>query len=109
MLLGRHVAEHRRAVPTDHGGAYARGDVIVTRRNVGGERPQGVERRLVAVLEFLVEVLLDQLHGDMAGPFDDDLHIVLPSDLGELAQGFELAKLRLVVGIGNTARAQSIA
>ena len=39
VLLRRHVAEHRRAVPADHGGADAARDVVVARRDVGGERP----------------------------------------------------------------------
>jgi hypothetical protein len=39
MLLGRDVAEHRRAEPADHRGADRAGDVVVARRDVGGERP----------------------------------------------------------------------
>src|SRR5262245_3195046 len=38
MLLGRDVAEHGGAEPADHGGADRRGDVVVARRDVGGER-----------------------------------------------------------------------
>src|SRR5579883_880811 len=49
MLLGRDVAEHRRAEPADHRGADARGDVVVARRDVGDERSQRVERRLAAL------------------------------------------------------------
>ena len=48
MLFGRHVAEHRRAVPADHRRADGAGDVVVSGRDVGHERPERVERRLVA-------------------------------------------------------------
>jgi len=38
MLLGRHVAEHGAAEPADHGRADAGRDVVVSGRDVGGER-----------------------------------------------------------------------
>jgi hypothetical protein len=44
VFLGRDVAEHGGAVPADHGGADAAGDVVVARRDVGGQRAEGVER-----------------------------------------------------------------
>ena len=44
MLLGRDVAEHRRAVPADHRRADAAGDVVIARRDIGDERPERVER-----------------------------------------------------------------
>ena len=49
MLLRRHVAEHRRAEPADHRGADRRGDVVVTGRDIGGQRAKRVERRLAAL------------------------------------------------------------
>ena len=109
MLLGRHIAQHRRTVPANHGSADARGNVIVSRRDVGGERTQGIERRFEAIGQLLFEVLLDELHGNVAGPFDHDLHVMLPGNLGELAEGLQLAELRLVIGIGDGARAQPVA
>ena len=45
----------------------------------------------------------------MARAFNHALHIVLPGKLGQLAQGFQLAKLGLVVGVGHRARTQAIA
>src|SRR5690554_2050039 len=108
MLLGRDVTEHGAAEPADHRSAYAAGDVIVTGGDVGGQRPQGIERRLVAALQLLVHVLLDQLHGHMAGAFDHGLHIVLPGQSGQLAEGLEFAELGRVVGIGDGARTQAI-
>src|SRR5574343_453682 len=83
VFLGRHVAEHGRAVPADHRGADAAGDVVVARRDVGGQRAEGVERGFLAVFELQVHVFLDQVHGHMARTLDDGLHIVLPGDLGE--------------------------
>jgi hypothetical protein len=91
VLLGRDVAEHGGAVPADHRRADAAGDVVVARRDVGGQRAQRVERRLVAPVQLQVHVLLDELHRHMARAFDHDLHVVLPGDLRELAQGLELA------------------
>src|SRR3546814_3209485 len=42
MLLGRDVAKHRGAVPADLRGADAAGDMVVARRDVGGERPERI-------------------------------------------------------------------
>jgi hypothetical protein len=109
MLLGGHVAEERRAVPGDHRRADRRGDVVVARGDVGDERPQGVERRLVADLHLPIDVLLDQVHGDVAGALDHHLAAVVPGDLGQLAQGRQLGELGLVVGVGDRAGAQAIA
>ncbi len=108
VLLGRHVAEHGGAVPADHGGADGAADVVVARGNIQGQRAQGIERRLVAMLDLLVHVFLDHVHGHMAGAFDHYLHVVLPGDLGELAQGAQLGELGLVVGVGHGAGAQAI-
>jgi hypothetical protein len=74
-------ADHRRA---DRGG-----DVVVARRHVGRERPQRVERRLVADLE-LVQVLFDQVHRHVAGTLNHHLDVVVPGDRRELAEGVEL-------------------
>src|SRR3546814_19281940 len=48
MLLGCDVAEHRGAIPADLRGADADGELVVARRDVGGERPEWVEGRLDA-------------------------------------------------------------
>ncbi|MNI61193.1 hypothetical protein D3C73_1164490 [compost metagenome] len=83
--------------------------MVVARRDVGGQRTEGVERRLVAALQLLVHVLLDQLHRHVARAFDHALHVVFPGNLGQLAEGFQFAELRFVVGVGNRARTQAIA
>jgi hypothetical protein len=106
VLLGRHVAEHGSAVPADHGRADRRRDVVVARRDIGDQRPQRVERRLVAHLVFLLHLQLDLVQRDVAGPFDHHLHIVLPGLLGQLAQRLQLRELRFVAGIGDAAGPQ---
>ncbi len=45
----------------------------------------------------------------MARPFDHRLHVVLPRHLRELAQRAQLGHLRVVVGVGQRARAQAVA
>jgi hypothetical protein len=57
----------------------------------------------------LVHVLLDLVHRHVAGAFDHHLHVVLPGDLGQLAQRLQLGELRLVVGVGDRAGAQAVA
>ena len=109
VLLRRDVAEHRRAVPADHRRADRARDVVVARRDVGRERPERVERRLVAPLELLRHVLLDEVHGNVARPLVHDLHVVLPRDPVQLALGAQLGELGLVVGVRDRARAQTVA
>ncbi len=86
MLFGRDVAEHGGAVPADHGRADRRGDVVVAGSDVGDQRTQGVERRFVAELFFLIHLLFDLVQRHVARTFDHDLHVVLPGFLGQLAQ-----------------------
>ena len=109
VLLGGHVAQHGGAEPADHGGADGRGDVIVARRHVGGERSQRIEGCLVADGELTIHVLLDQVHGHVAGTLDHDLTLVLPGDGRQLPEGVELGELRIVVGIGRRARPETVA
>ena len=109
VFLGRDVAEHGAAVPADHGGADAAGDVVIAGGDVGGEGSEGVEGGLVAPLELLGHVFLDQVHGDVAGAFVHDLHAFGPGALRELALHLELAELGLVIGIGDGAGAEAVA
>ncbi len=108
VLLGRHVAEHRRAEPSDHGRADRRRDVVVARRDIGHEGAEGVEGRLVADRELLLDVLLDPVHRDVARPFDHDLAVLRPGLRRQLAQRLELRELRRVVGVGRRARAETV-
>ena len=109
VLLRRHVAEHRRAEPADHGGADAGRDVVVAGRDVGHERTQRVERGFAARLQLLVDVDLDLVQRHVAGAFDHHLAAARPGDLGQLAQRLQLGELRAVVGVGDGAGAQAVA
>ena len=109
VLLRRDVAEHRRPEPADHRGPDPRRDVVVARRDVRGERPQRVERRLSALAELLVHVRLDLVHGHVAGALDHDLAALRPGHLRELAEGLELGELRRVVGVRDGSRTKAVA
>ena len=109
VLLGRDVAEHRGAIPADHRGADGGGDVVVPRGNVGGEGSERVERGLVAPLQLLVHVLLDHVHGHVAGAFVHDLHAAFPGAGGQLALRLQFGELRLVVGVGDRTGPEAVA
>src|SRR5450830_986789 len=100
MFLRCDVAQHRCAVPADLRGADAGSDVVVTRRDVGGQGSQRVERRFVALLQLQVHVFLDQVHWHVAGTFDHDLHVVLPGDLGPLTTDIAPGYDHITSGIG---------
>ena len=109
MLLGGYVAEHGTAIPADHSGADAAGDVVVAWGDVGGEGAERVERGLVAPLELLGHVLFDHVHRDMARTLVHDLDPFGPGSLGELALNLEFAELGLVVGIGHGTGTEAVA
>ncbi|KIU01164.1 hypothetical protein QU38_02535, partial [Staphylococcus aureus] len=109
MLLGRDVAEHRGAVPADPRGADAAGDMVIARRDVGGQRPERVEGRLAARFQLLVHILLDLVHRHMAGALDHHLHVLRPGALGQFAQSVEFGELGFVIGVGDRAGAQAVA
>ena len=109
VFLGGDVAEHGAAIPADHGGADAAGDVVVAGGDVGGERPESVEGGLVAPFELLGHVFLDHVHGDVSGAFVHDLDAFGPGALGEFALHFEFAELGFVIGVGDGAGAEAVA
>lgn len=109
MFFRRHVAQHRRAEPADHGGPYARRDVVIAWRDVGRQRPQRIEGRFAAFLQLLVHIDLDLVHRHMAGALDHHLAALVPRHFGKFAQCLQLGELRPVIGIGNRAGAQAIA
>src|SRR6266404_1128064 len=109
MLLRRHVTQYGAAEPADHGGTYSGGDVVVARRDVGGQRPQRIERRLAAFLELLVHVDLYLVHRHMAGALDHHLAALVPRDLRQLAERLQLGELRAVVGVRDRAGTQAVA
>src|SRR6266705_422904 len=78
MLFRRDVAEHVGSEPTDHRSADCARDVVVARRDVGDERTERVERRLVADFLHTADVHLDLIHGDVSGSFHHHLYVALP-------------------------------
>ncbi len=82
MLFRRNVAKHCGAVPADHRSADSAGDMVVAGRDVGRQRPQGVEWRFAAHRELFFHILLDLVHRDVAGAFDHHLHVARPGALG---------------------------
>ena len=82
-----------------YGCADAASDVVVAGCDVGGERPERVERRSAAPLELLGHVLFDHGHGHVAWAFVHHLHAFSPRAFGQFALHFEFAELRLVIGV----------
>ncbi|MNR26083.1 hypothetical protein D3C85_1432730 [compost metagenome] len=80
------VAEHRATKPADHRRADTGSEVVVTRRNIGGQRPQGVEWCFVTMLQLFGYVATDHLHRHVARAFDHHLYVIFPGDFGQLAQ-----------------------
>jgi hypothetical protein len=109
VLLRRDVAEHRGAGGAGHGGADGAGDVIVAGRDVGHERAEHVERRLVAEVHLLLHVHLDLVERHVTRAFDHHLDVLLPRALGELAQRLQLGELRGIARVGEAAGAQTVA
>src|SRR5579863_1450607 len=108
MFFRRDVAEHRRAMPSDHGGANRAGDVVVAGSDIRDKRAKRVERGFVAQLHFLVDLQLDLVHGDVAGAFDHHLHIVFPGLFGELAEDAEFGKLSFIARVGEATGTQAV-
>ncbi|SLD07736.1 Uncharacterised protein [Mycobacteroides abscessus subsp. massiliense] len=109
VLLGGDVAQHRGPGLGDDGRADCRGDVVIRRSDIGGQRAQGVERGLFAEFFLELHVLDDLVHRYVAGAFDHHLHTMGFRDLGELTEGAQLGELRLVVGVGDGSGAQAVA
>ena len=82
MFFRRDVTEHRSSVPSDHGRANGAGNVVVAGSDVGDERPERVEWRLVAELHFFFYLQFDLVHRNVTGAFDHHLDVVFPGFLG---------------------------
>ena len=83
--------------------------MVVARCNIGGQGPQSIERRFVAVLQLLGHIAADHLHRHMSRAFNHYLYVILPCNFCQFAQRVQLGKLRFVVGIANGARTQAVA
>eukprot|EP00968_Pinguiococcus_pyrenoidosus_P014072 scaffold1280_cov246-Pinguiococcus_pyrenoidosus.AAC.14 len=108
VLLRGDVAQHRGAHRADVRGTDGAGDVVIARGDVRGERPERVERGLVAPVELVAHVLGDLVERDVARSLVHHLHVLLPRPLGELPLHLELSELSFVVGVLDAARAQSV-
>ncbi len=108
MLLGRDIAQHGRAVPSNHRRADGRRDVVVARGDISNQRAQRVERGFVAKLDFFLDLLFDFVHRDVAGAFDHHLHVVLPGNLRQLAQSFQFGELSFIACIGHASGSQAV-
>ena len=82
--------------------------MVVAWRNVDHEWPQSVERSLKAGSKLPVHVLLNFVQWHVPRALDHHLHIVLPGDLGQSAEGFKLSELGLIIGVRQTARPQTV-
>src|SRR6185369_16193193 len=109
VFLRSDVTEHGGAEPTDHRSADGAGDVIVARGDVGGQRPERVERSFAAPIQLLFHVLFDHVHGDVAGPFVHDLAAHFPGNLRQFSLGAQFGKLGFIIGIGDRTGPQTVA
>src|SRR6202162_4328621 len=75
MFLRRDVAEHVGPEPPDHRRADRARDVIVARRDVGYERTQRIEWRLVADLFHAANIHFDLVHRDVTGTLNHHLYV----------------------------------
>ena len=63
---------------------------------------------MASILLFF-HVLLYLIHRDMARTFDDDLHELIPGNLGQLAHRMQFGKLGGIVRIINGTRTEPVA
>ena len=108
VFLWCDIAQHRAPVPPDHGCPNPRGNVVVPRSDISRQGAQCVERRFLASLQLLFHVDLDEMHRDMAWPFDHDLDIVLPGNVGQFPQSVQLGELSVVVCVGDGTRSETV-
>lgn len=82
--------------------------MVVTRCNIGDERPEDIERRSMAKALFHLHIGRDLVHRHMAGTFDHNLHVLRPRTLCKIAQLDQLTDLPCIGRIINAARAQCV-
>ena len=109
VLLGRDVAEEGGPRLPGQGRPDRGRDVVVAGSDVGHQRPQHVEGGLMADPLLHLHVHGDLVHGDVAGPLDHDLHVLLPGPQGQLPEGLQLGELGLVGGVGQAPRPEAVA
>ena len=86
MFLWRHVTQHAGPVPGSVCGSDAAGDMVVTRKNVGDQRPQHIKRSPVAQATLQLHVEFDLVQRHVARTFDHHLHTFSPRSFCEFSQ-----------------------
>ena len=109
MLCRGHIAEEVRPRGSSDGTSDGGSDMVVTGRDVGHERPEHVERRIVAQALFHLHVRRDLIERHMPRTFHHDLHACIPRTLRELADFNELGDLRCVTCVVAGARTHCVA
>ena len=109
VLGGRHIAQEACTLAGGKRAADGSRDVVVAGGDVGYERAEHVVGSLVAdsLLHLHLGLYLVERH--VARTLDDDLHALVPSAQGQLAQVHELVDLHGVAGVGQTSRAAGVA
>ena len=105
---GGDVAEEVRPGGRRDRAADGGGDVVVARRDVGGERPEDVEGRSVAHALLDLHLRGHLIQGDVARALDHDLHVVPPGAKRQVPQRAQLGPLRPVARVVQAARPQPV-
>ena len=79
-----YVAQQCNSKRSNRCNADGRGDVIVTGRNIRGQRSKYVERSLISPLQLLLHILRNLVKGHIARSLVHDLNIVLLSSTCQL-------------------------
>ena len=109
VLGGGHVAQEVGAVCRGDRAANGRRNVVVARRDIGHQRPQHVERRVVTQGLLDLHVGRNFVERHVSWALDHDLYVALPCARGKKAQLNEFAYLARVGGVAHAARAQRVA
>ena len=109
VLLRSNVAYHGSAEPCYLSSTYSRSNVVVGGSNIGGQRAECVERGFVARFDLALHIFLDFVHWHVTRTFDNHLHIVSPSLLGQFAEHIKFEELSTVVGIVDATGTHTVA
>ena len=109
MLFGGDIAEHTGAMPSANRCTDRGRDMVIPRRYIRDQRPQYIERGFVAIfaLQFHISLYLIERH--MPRAFDHHLDIFFPGSECQFAQNFQFGKLRIVTGIVEASRSETVA
>src|SRR5208283_5248074 len=109
MLRGRDVAKEIRSGGSGNRSANGGSDVVITRRDIGGQRPQNIKRSVIADFFLELDVGNDFRKRYMTGSFDHHLHSGGTGTGRQFAQNDQFLKLRLIRGVVYRSRPQPVA